>query len=152
MAPQTDLILFKERGAAVQVVVSEIMNQPAAFAYAVELTKKQGRRVLSAIHLSRQEVSELFTQFTGETQAPDIGNLVKVARKKLRKAFLTADMGISGANFAIAATGTLPRVHVALVGEEGAIFRWTFLHSVGMCAIIAVLTLLQAYWLKFMLP
>ena len=73
---------------------------------------------MPAIHLSRQEVAELFTQVTGETQAPGIGNLVKVARKELREAFLTADMGISGANFAIAATTTLPRVHVALVGVD----------------------------------
>jgi iron-sulfur cluster protein len=89
--------------------------------------------VMPAIHLSRQEVADLFTKVTGEPQEPDIGNLVKVARKELRKAFLTADMGISGANFAIAATGTLgiisnegnarltttlPRVHVALVGVD----------------------------------
>ena len=89
--------------------------------------------VMPAIHLSRQDVADLFTKVTGETQEPDIGNLVKVARKELRKAFLTADMGISGANFAIAATGTLgiisnegnarltttlPRVHVALVGVD----------------------------------
>ncbi len=89
--------------------------------------------VMPAIHLSRQEVADLFTQVTGETQEPDIGNLVKVARRVLRQAFLTADMGISGANFAIAATGTLgiitnegngrlvttvPRVHVALVGLD----------------------------------
>jgi L-lactate utilization protein LutB len=89
--------------------------------------------VMPAIHLSRQEVADLFTQVTGVRQEPDIDNLVKVARKELRKAFLTADMGISGANFAIAATGTLgiisnegnarltttvPRVHVALVGVD----------------------------------
>ena len=89
--------------------------------------------VMPAIHLSRQEVADLFTKVTGEPQEPDIGNLVKVARRELRKAFLTADMGISGANFAIAATGTLgiisnegnarltttlPRVHVALVGVD----------------------------------
>jgi iron-sulfur cluster protein len=89
--------------------------------------------VLPAIHLSRQEVAELFTQVTGEAQEPDIGNLVKVARRVLRQAFLTADMGISGANFAIVKTGTLgiisnegnarlvttlPRVHVALVGLD----------------------------------
>ena len=89
--------------------------------------------VLPAIHLSRQEVAELFTQVTGVKQEPDIDHLVKVARKELRKAFLTAEMGISGANFAIAATGTLglvtnegnarlattaPRVHVALVGVD----------------------------------
>ncbi len=89
--------------------------------------------VMPAIHLSRQEVADLFTKVTGEAQEPDIGSLVKVARQELRKAFLTADMGISGANFAIAATGTLgiisnegnarltttlPRVHVALVGVD----------------------------------
>ncbi len=89
--------------------------------------------VMPAIHLSRQEVADLFTQVTGEPQEPDIGQLVKVARQELRKHFLTADMGISGANFAIAATGTLgiisnegnarltttlPRVHVALVGVD----------------------------------
>jgi lactate permease len=53
---------------------------------------------------------------------------------------------ISPQSIAVATAAT------GLVGEEGAIFRWTFLHSVGMCAVIAVLTLLQAYWLHFMLP
>jgi lactate permease len=53
---------------------------------------------------------------------------------------------ISPQSIAVACAAT------GLVGEEGAIFRWTFFHSVGMCAIIAVLTLLQAYWFKFMLP
>ena len=63
----------------------------------------------------------------------NIDKLVKVARKELRPAFLEADMGISGANFAIAESGilglvtnegnmrlvtTLPRVHVALVGFD----------------------------------
>ena len=43
--------------------------------------------VMPAIHLSRQEVADLFTKVTGETQEPDIGNLVKVARRELRKAF-----------------------------------------------------------------
>jgi iron-sulfur cluster protein len=90
--------------------------------------------VMPAIHLSRQEVAELFTRVTGEAQDPeDIGKLVKVARRELRIAFLEADMGISGANFAIADTGTLgimtnegngrlvttlPRIHVALVGLD----------------------------------
>jgi iron-sulfur cluster protein len=90
--------------------------------------------VMPAIHLSRQEVAELFSQVTGEAQDPeDIGKLVQVARGSMRKAFLEADMGISGANFAIAATGTLgimtnegngrlvttlPRMHVALVGLD----------------------------------
>ncbi len=90
--------------------------------------------VLPAIHLSRREVAGLFTEVTGRLQDPDdIEAMVNVARKKLRQAFLEADMGISGANFAIAQTGTigiisnegnarltttLPRVHVALVGLD----------------------------------
>ncbi len=90
--------------------------------------------VMPAIHLSRKEVAELFTQVTGEHQDPDdINGMVKVARRELRQKFLEADMGISGANFAIAETGsiglitnegngrlvtTLPRIHVALVGLD----------------------------------
>ena len=90
--------------------------------------------VMPAIHLSRKEVAELFTEVTGESQDPDdIDGMVKVARGKLRQAFLEADMGISGANFAIAESGaialitnegngrlvtTMPRIHVALVGFD----------------------------------
>ncbi|MFZ2447858.1 MAG: L-lactate dehydrogenase (quinone) large subunit LdhH [Syntrophobacteraceae bacterium] len=90
--------------------------------------------VMPAIHLTRREVAELFTKVTGQKQDPDdINGMVKVARRELRQAFLEADMGVSGANFAIAATGTiglvtnegngrlvttLPRIHVALVGVD----------------------------------
>ncbi|MCP4159505.1 MAG: 4Fe-4S dicluster domain-containing protein [Deltaproteobacteria bacterium] len=89
--------------------------------------------VMPAIHLSKEQVTELFSDVTGETLDPDIQTLVKVARKELRDKYLTADMGISGANFAIAETGTigivtnegnarlvttLPKIHVALVGLE----------------------------------
>ena len=90
--------------------------------------------VMPAIHLSRYQVGELFNDVTNQHLDPeDIDRLVKVARKELRPAFLEADMGISGANFAIADSGTLglvtnegnmrlvtslPRVHVALVGFD----------------------------------
>ena len=96
--------------------------------------EKPSHMVAPAIHLSRSQVAELFTQVTGEKQDPeDIAALVEVARRRLRQAMLEADMGISGANFALASTGsiatvtnegnarlvtTLPRVHVALVGLE----------------------------------
>jgi len=89
--------------------------------------------VMPAIHLSRDEVSRLFTQVTEKEQGTDIEALVKVARRELRQRYVDADMGISGANFAIAETGTLglvtnegnarlvttlPRVHVALLGLD----------------------------------
>ena len=98
--------------------------------------RKEGpsHMVLPAIHLSRYQVGDLFAQVTRERQDPeDIDRLVKVARKRLRPVFLEADMGVTGANFAVADSGTLglvtnegnmrlattlPRVHVALVGYD----------------------------------
>ncbi len=90
--------------------------------------------VMPAIHLSRYQVGDLFETVTREKQdSEDIDKLVKVARRQLRSAFLDADMGISGANFALADSGTLglvtnegnmrlvttlPKIHVALVGYD----------------------------------
>lgn len=89
--------------------------------------------VLPAIHVSKEQVSTLFTSVTGQEQSTDIQALVKVARRELRQKFIEADMGICGSNFVIAETGTLgmvtnegnlrlattlPRVHVALVGVD----------------------------------
>jgi lactate permease len=39
-----------------------------------------------------------------------------------------------------------------LVGEEGTIFRFTLMHSIVMVILMGVLTYLQAYALRFMLP
>jgi iron-sulfur cluster protein len=98
--------------------------------------RKEGpsHMVMPAIHLSRYQVGDLFEKVTREKQeSENIDKLVKVARKTLRPAYLEADMGISGANFAIAESGalglvtnegnmrlvtTLPKVHVALVGYD----------------------------------
>lgn len=89
--------------------------------------------VMPAIHLSRFQVADLFSDVTGTTQDAEIERLVKVARRQLRKKYIDADMGITGANYAVAGTGTigivtnegnarlvttLPKVHVALIGIE----------------------------------
>ena len=87
-----------------------------------------------AIHLSRDQVADEFEKVTGEKQDhEDVQRLVKVARRELKPKFHEADMGLSGANFCIAETGTLaivtnegngrlvntlPRVHVALAGLD----------------------------------
>jgi len=89
--------------------------------------------VMPAIHMTKEEVADLFSKETNERLSNDIPRLVEVARKELRSKFLAADMGISGGNIAVAETGsivlvtnegnarmvtTLPKVHVALVGIE----------------------------------
>jgi len=89
--------------------------------------------VMPAIHMTKEEVAELFSKEIDERLSTDIPRLVKVARNELRPRFLEAQMGISGANVAVAETGsivlvtnegnarlvtTLPKVHIALVGVE----------------------------------
>lgn len=86
-----------------------------------------------AMHKTREQVAELFSKVTSEEIDADIPKLVEVARKQLRQVFFDAQMGISGANIAIAETGTLvivsnegnarlvttlPPIHVAVVGYE----------------------------------
>jgi iron-sulfur cluster protein len=89
--------------------------------------------VMPAIHMTKEEVSDLFSKEVNERLTSDIPRLVKVARNELRPKFLEADMGISGGNIAVAETGSivlmtnegnarlvtsLPRIHIALVGIE----------------------------------
>ena len=89
--------------------------------------------IAPAIHKTREEVAELFSRETGRPVSSDTGELVKVARERLREAFLTADIGITGGNALIAETGTLmlvtnegnadlatsvPPVHIAIVGID----------------------------------
>ncbi len=89
--------------------------------------------VYPIIHKTREQVSDLFVEKLGIEPTTDPGALTKAARAYMREHFLSADMGITGGNFAIAETGTiaivtnegngrmcssLPRVHVAVVGIE----------------------------------
>ena len=39
-----------------------------------------------------------------------------------------------------------------MVGQEGNLFRFTLWHSMAMTFVVCVITYLQAYWLKWMLP
>ena len=96
--------------------------------------ERPSHMVMPAIHKSREQVGDLFTHATGrEVSREDIGEQVGVARTELRRDFLEAGLGVSGANALIAETGTvvfienegnarlvttLPRVHVVLAGIE----------------------------------
>jgi L-lactate dehydrogenase complex protein LldF len=88
-----------------------------------------------AMHRTREQVADLFAKAhhapTGG--ADDVPGMVESARHELRAKFLTAEVGISGANFLIADTGavctvtnegnaelttTPPRVHIVTAGIE----------------------------------
>ena len=96
--------------------------------------ERPSHMVMPAIHKSRQQVGDLFTQVLGRPiSRENIGEQVGVARQELRRAFLEAGLGVSGANLLIAESGTvvfienegnarlvtsLPRVHVVFAGIE----------------------------------
>jgi L-lactate dehydrogenase complex protein LldF len=89
--------------------------------------------VAPALHKTKEQVSELFHRELGVPLTDDIEEMARVARRFLREKFLSADMGVSGANFLVAETGSLviitnegngrlctsaPRVHVGITGME----------------------------------
>jgi len=92
-----------------------------------------------AIHKTSHQVGLLFRDTLGVAEGHDITQLTQVARRFLRKKFVSAGMGISGANFLVAETGSvvlvenegngrygtsLPPVHVAVAGIEKVVPRW----------------------------
>lgn len=89
--------------------------------------------VFPAMHLTRGEIKDLFQKKLNDAPSDDPEALTMVARRALRKKYLQADVGITGANFAIAETGmisitenegnarltaALPKTMITLVGIE----------------------------------
>jgi len=94
--------------------------------------------VAPAMHKTRQQVADLFEAKLGVGREEEIPRQTMIARAVLRKKFLEAGMGISGANFLIADSGAVvivenegnarlttssPRIHVAVAGIEKVIPR-----------------------------
>ena len=102
--------------------------------YIVQLEEQvPSHLIIPALHLSKEDVGELFSEKLGIDYTNDPEKLLLVARENIRQKFLEADMGISGSNFAIADSGsfviveneanahltiTMPRIHVAVIGIE----------------------------------
>jgi L-lactate dehydrogenase complex protein LldF len=115
-------------GAGIEVVETDLGE------YILQLAQEPPSHIVApVVHKTKAEVSELFHQKHKVALKTDIAALTREAREVLRPHFLSADMGISGANFVIAETGstlivtnegngrmvtTLPRVHVAITGIE----------------------------------
>ena len=89
--------------------------------------------VFPCMHLKREEISALFERELGSAKTDSPEELTMIARRFMRRHYIEADMGISGANFIVAETGmisitenegnarlttALPKIHVALVGIE----------------------------------
>ncbi|MEV6055121.1 LutB/LldF family L-lactate oxidation iron-sulfur protein [Streptomyces sp. NPDC052107] len=107
--------------------------------------------LVPAIHLGRTEIRDLFTSqmhHWGQPAPEGLGDepveLAEAARRHLRRKFLTAKVAVSGANFAVADTGTivvvesegngrmcltLPQTLITVMGIEKVIPTWQDLEA-----------------------
>lgn len=89
--------------------------------------------ILPIIHMTKERIGQVMHEKIKVPYTDDPEKLAKIARVRLREAFLSADLGITGANFGVVDSGaialvsnegnarlvtTLPRVHVAVMGIE----------------------------------
>jgi L-lactate dehydrogenase complex protein LldF len=89
--------------------------------------------VFPSMHLTRGQIRELFAKELGSTSTDNPEELTMVARRVMRNKYITADIGFTGGNFAIAETGmisitenegnarltaALPKTMVTLMGIE----------------------------------
>lgn len=95
--------------------------------------------IAPALHLTKEGIAELFREKLGVDTPPDPIRLTQIAHDKLREEFLAAEMGVSGANFLVAETGTVvlvtnegngrmcttqPPLHVAIAGIDKVVPDW----------------------------
>lgn len=95
--------------------------------------------IVPALHLTKEGIAQLFREKLGVDAPADPARLTEIAQKKLRAEFLNADLGISGANFLLAETGTLvlvtnegngrmcttqPPLHIAIAGIDKVVPDW----------------------------
>ncbi len=109
--------------------------------YIIQLAHERPSHIIvPAIHKTREQISDLFEEKLQSGRPNEVAEITAMARTRLRNEFLSAGMGITGANFAIAETGTIvlvenegnirlstqvPKIHVAVVGIEKVIPRFS---------------------------
>ncbi len=107
--------------------------------YIIQLNHERPYHIVApALHKTRYDVGEIFARELGVPYETEPEKLTMTARAILRDKFLTADIGVTGANFLIADSGavtivenegnarlstTLPKIHIAIAGIEKIIPR-----------------------------
>lgn len=100
----------------------------------IQLAKERPSHLTApALHKTKEEVANILSKHLGIQVPADSKEIVRLAREKMRQYFIEADIGVSGANIAVAETGTLviisnegnarlvtslPPVHIALLTTE----------------------------------
>lgn len=108
--------------------------------YIIQLAgERPSHIIMPSIHKTREAIAALFQHAGMEAYSTETNDLTRFARETLRAEFLTAELGISGCNFAIAESGTVvlftnegngrmvttwPKTHIVLMGMERIIPTW----------------------------
>jgi L-lactate dehydrogenase complex protein LldF len=118
---ETDVVKVKSM-VTQEIGLNEALQTAGIMAYETDLAElivqlagdKPSHILVPAIHRNRAEIREIFLREMGRYGLPapadltdDPRQLAMAARAHLRRKFLTAKVGISGANFAVSETGTL---------------------------------------------
>lgn len=95
--------------------------------------------VTPALHLNKDQIKQTFIDKRGYDKSNSPEELALFAREQLRKDFLSADIGITGCNFAVAESGavtfvtnegnarlstTLPDTQISVMGMERIVPTW----------------------------
>lgn len=102
--------------------------------YIVQLLGQKPYHIVTpAMHLSKEDIAKLFHEKFGTPIDATPEQITLKARELLREKYVQADVGITGANFLLADTGsiaisenegnarlctTFPKIHIAIVGIE----------------------------------
>ena len=85
-----------------------------------------------ALHMTKERIAEVLSRRLGRPVPADAREIVRIAREEMRRHFIQADIGISGANLAIAESGTL-----VIVSNEGNVRLATTLPPVHIAVVTA---------------
>ena len=105
--------------------------------YIVQLRGERPSHIITpAIHLSKEEIGQLFTDNFGVEYTAEPEEITAEARSRLRAIFLAADFGVTGVNFAIAETGTIVIVENEGNGRLSSTMPETFVAVMGIEKVI----------------
>ncbi|GAA8850121.1 LutB/LldF family L-lactate oxidation iron-sulfur protein [Helicobacter pylori] len=153
-AKEVDEVVKVKSMATQEIELNEALEEAGVHAWETDLAElivqlghdRPSHILVPAIHRNRNEIREIFLREMAKVGRPapddlteDPARLAEAARLHLREKFLRARVGISGANFAIADTGTLvvvesegngrmcltlPETLISVVGIEKVLPTW----------------------------
>ncbi len=102
--------------------------------------------VTPAMHKSKEDVARLFSEKLNTDPGLTPEQLTLVAREKLRRKYIEAEIGITGANFLIADTGSIALTENEGNGRLSSAWPKTHIVVVGIEKIIPAITDLALFW------